>query len=248
MNFLKRWDEDSGPLLVDELAREVTPGHVLFGAKVFVYAQRFDCDEVLFALDDGSERVASVHLTWAGRGDATWPLTTMFSCLTEWLETLWDDRDAYPDGEPPTAYNWRIPKPNATGSWLKYSLEERMKWLDRVRMYFCCQFPAKLDQTVEVVEINGLQIDDYPSFFLVLGEAINGPAGYFGGSTDALADCLCGGFGISVPFTLIWNNHQFSKDKLSASTEPPLLLEPGENLWTVIIDIFASRGIVLKLL
>jgi hypothetical protein len=45
-------------------------------------------------------------------------------------------------------------------------------------------------------------IDDLTSFFCALGEAVNGPGGYFGRTTRALEDCLIGGFGAEPPFTL----------------------------------------------
>lgn len=52
------------------------------------------------------------------------------------------------------------------------------------------------------VTLDGTWIDDVPSFYLALGEAINGPNGYFGGCLNALADCLCGGFGVLPPLTI----------------------------------------------
>ncbi|RFA16080.1 hypothetical protein B7R22_04700 [Subtercola boreus] len=44
-------------------------------------------------------------------------------------------------------------------------------------------------------EIDGNRIDSWESFFTVVGEAVNGPGGYFGRGLDALYDCLRGGFG-----------------------------------------------------
>jgi len=50
--------------------------------------------------------------------------------------------------------------------------------------------------------LNGQYITDVPSFYLSLGEAINGSRGYFGACLDSLSDCLCGGFGAKPPFTI----------------------------------------------
>lgn len=51
--------------------------------------------------------------------------------------------------------------------------------------------------------LDGTYVTDAGSFSCALGEAINGPGGYFGWNLDALADCLRGGFGATVPFTLV---------------------------------------------
>jgi hypothetical protein len=47
-----------------ELQREFSLGHLLFGMPVKTFARRQDCDDVLFAVQDGTGRVAVVHLTW----------------------------------------------------------------------------------------------------------------------------------------------------------------------------------------
>lgn len=58
------------------------------------------------------------------------------------------------------------------------------------------------DISDRTVHIDGRWIDDVPGFYLSLGEAINGPNGYFGGDLDALDDCLCGRFGVRTPLTV----------------------------------------------
>ncbi|MEU7913245.1 barstar family protein [Microbispora bryophytorum] len=42
-------------------------------------------------------------------------------------------------------------------------------------------------------DLDGSHITDKAGFHLAIGEAINGPGGYFGCNLDALDDCLCGG-------------------------------------------------------
>ncbi|WP_406378341.1 hypothetical protein [Streptomyces sp. NBC_00197] len=46
---------------------------------------------------------------------------------------------------------------------------------------------------------------DHPGFHCALGEAVNGPGGYFGRSLDTLGACLRGGWGAERPFTLVWH-------------------------------------------
>jgi hypothetical protein len=47
-----------------ELGRELAAGHPLFGLALRTLARRQDCDDVLYAIEDGTARVAVVHLTW----------------------------------------------------------------------------------------------------------------------------------------------------------------------------------------
>lgn len=43
--------------------------------------------------------------------------------------------------------------------------------------------------------IPGAEVTGLERFWQVMGEAVNGPDGYFGRNLDAFADCLGGGFG-----------------------------------------------------
>ncbi|MGW6055380.1 barstar family protein [Streptomyces sp. NPDC055189] len=54
-------------------------------------------------------------------------------------------------------------------------------------------------------------------FWQVIGEAINGPEGYFGKNLDAFADCLSGGFGTpdDDDYVVEWRDHQVSREHLS---------------------------------
>lgn len=84
--WLIPWHAAHDPRYARELAREAPAGHVLKKVPVRVLACRQDCDDVLFALDDGSDRVAVVHLTYAVESDSHWPLTTIFRDLGDFAE------------------------------------------------------------------------------------------------------------------------------------------------------------------
>jgi hypothetical protein len=48
-------------------------------------ARRQDCDDVLFAVEDGSGQVVIVHLTWARHPEpAPWPIAAMCPSLAVW--------------------------------------------------------------------------------------------------------------------------------------------------------------------
>jgi hypothetical protein len=74
--------------LSNELEREVTEGHLLWKKRSRAIAQRTDCDDVLFVIEqDGDVPVyAVVHLTWSGGpgSDAHWPDTEIYCSLEEW--------------------------------------------------------------------------------------------------------------------------------------------------------------------
>ncbi|WP_407924490.1 barstar family protein [Actinomadura physcomitrii] len=49
-----------------------------------------------------------------------------------------------------------------------------------------------------------------------MGEAINGPGGYFGWNLDALDDCLIGSWGAAAPFRLVWHESATARRHLIA--------------------------------
>lgn len=67
-----------------QLAKELPPGHALMGIPVHALAERQDCDDVLFQLNDGSGRFAVVHLTYTFNVSAAWPATEFFSSFAAW--------------------------------------------------------------------------------------------------------------------------------------------------------------------
>ncbi|WP_329234577.1 MULTISPECIES: barstar family protein [unclassified Streptomyces] len=57
--------------------------------------------------------------------------------------------------------------------------------------------------------LDGSGITGLDSFWDAIGEAVNGPGGYFGRGLDAFADCLSGGFGTprDGDFVIEWRDH-----------------------------------------
>jgi hypothetical protein len=70
-----------------ELQRELSPGHTLFGLSLRAVGRRWDCDDVLFAAEDGSGRVAAVHLTWRREAEPPpWPDSRLYESRGAWAE------------------------------------------------------------------------------------------------------------------------------------------------------------------
>lgn len=64
--------------------------------------------------------------------------------------------------------------------------------------------------------LDGTQIRTLADFWRAIGEAINGPGGYFGRNLDAFADCLSGGFGApdDDDHVVEWRDHRVSREHL----------------------------------
>ncbi|MFE7708764.1 barstar family protein [Streptomyces sp. NPDC057486] len=60
--------------------------------------------------------------------------------------------------------------------------------------------------------IEGSEVTGLERFWQVIGEAVNGPGGYFGRNLDAFADCLSGGMGTpdDGDFVIDWRDHALS--------------------------------------
>ena len=70
-----------------------------------------------------------------------------------------------------------------------------------------------------VYVVDGAKIQSLEDFWRVMGEAVNGPDGYFGRNLDAFADCLRGGFGTpdDDDFVVQWRDHELSRRSLGFS-------------------------------
>lgn len=76
-------------------------------------------------------------------------------------------------------------------------MNRHFKWLRRRKKWD--DAPAG-----SVFTLVGKDIVDLPAFICALGEAVNGPGGYFGDALSLfwLQDAMYGGFGVTRPFTI----------------------------------------------
>jgi hypothetical protein len=78
VEWLDPWEPTDG--FHYELAREVAPGHPLFGVRAVAVARRCDSDDVLFLLNGVDALLAVVHLTWSGHEEPPpFPETELFA-------------------------------------------------------------------------------------------------------------------------------------------------------------------------
>ena len=124
-------DDSQDAAFCVELAREAGLGHVLHGVPVRLLGRGMD-DDAVFSLQDGSGRVAVVHLTWHGIAEQPpWPETQLYASFDafrvermmrehgERVERLQASPPAPPAGGPsaPAAVSSAAVWPRAT--WLK---------------------------------------------------------------------------------------------------------------------------------
>ncbi|MCX5214915.1 barstar family protein [Kitasatospora sp. NBC_00240] len=93
--------------------------------------------------------------------------------------------------------------------------------------------------------LDGRHATEAAGFWCALGEAVNGPGGYFGCNLDALDDCLGGGFGATAPFTLAWHASHVARRHLGN------LISPWDgrfhNYFDKILKVFADHRIEVLL-
>jgi hypothetical protein len=88
IRFTEPWhaiEEAHGRKFVEELRRELSPGHSLFGQPIVAVARRFDRDDVLFRVGHSPEHYAVVHLTFQREDSLKWPNTKIFESLDQFM-------------------------------------------------------------------------------------------------------------------------------------------------------------------
>ncbi|WP_410812260.1 barstar family protein [Micromonospora sp. 067-2] len=94
-------------------------------------------------------------------------------------------------------------------------------------------------------DLDGRFVTDIEGFYCAIGEAINGPGGYFGWNLDALDDCLGGGFGARTPFLLVWHNSAVAREHLVAGYDRRRL-HPATTL-EYLLDLLAEHQVEIDL-
>ncbi|WP_429844690.1 barstar family protein [Brevibacillus sp. FIR094] len=132
-----------------------------------------------------------------------------------------------------------LPKRNL---WTILSKKQRIGWLEVARLHYNT-IPNSPDQQNGKYDIEASNVSDSSSFFCALGEAINGPGGYYGFDLLSLKDCLCGGFGAVPPFTIhLRNGNDSSKLRVNNND---LVLEEDETFFQQLNDLLLVNNVTL---
>lgn len=131
------------------------------------------------------------------------------------------------------------------GLWHELGPEDRRAWLSVALWSWEYQRLGKPDRpSGQEFTLDGRHIVDRDSFYCALGEAINGPGGYFGWNLDAVIDCLRGGWGATTPFTLLWD---YSAEARTRLTERLSTGDGDVALFDVILKTFDEGGVSVVL-
>ena len=77
-----------------------------------------------------------------------------------------------------------------------------------------------------------------------MAEALVGPGGYFGREWMAFKDCLAGGFGIALPFPLVWHDADIARRALADAYGDP---DEHHNYFDEIVDLLRCHAATVVL-
>lgn len=106
---------------------------------------------------------------------------------------------------------WHTGGPAERNTWAPLDRSGRYRW-SQAALVHRTRVPDRPAGTV--YHLDGRHVTDFDAFFCALGEAINGPGGWFGSGLFWLHDSLCGGAGATAGFRLIWHDAQVARTHL----------------------------------
>jgi RNAse (barnase) inhibitor barstar len=110
---------------------------------------------------------------------------------------------------------WRQGRPSTEGEWRRLPVEWHDSWLHVVQTaWFDIGKEATRYNPTDRYVVDGAHAADIAGFYCALGEAINGPGGYFGANIAGMIDCLVFATATEPPFELVWRNVGHSEETL----------------------------------
>ncbi|MEU6064550.1 hypothetical protein ABZ864_08610 [Streptomyces sp. NPDC047082] len=229
-------ERETTPLVLRGLA----PGEQLRQALLKGTRRALDLEEAALEIRDDRGEPLSEALLWtkviawrpSAHGTELIDLELdgrLFTPVPEHVRPLWE--------------RWFAGPPDTPGAWAGLDTRQRGAWLDLVRVR--PGRPAHHDwPSGHAYELDGRHITDVPGLYLALGEAVNGPGGYFGSCPAAVDDCLRGNFGYTAPATLLWRDAATAREHLSR-----ILTPDGRpyDLFTETLDALTRGGMHVTL-
>jgi RNAse (barnase) inhibitor barstar len=224
-------DQAPPPLVLRGLA----PGEQLRAALAKGTRRALDLSEAALEVRDDQGEPLTDRLLWTSV--SAWRSSSYGADLID-LELGGELLTPVPEYARPIWERWFAGPPEALGAWAGLDTRRREAWLELVRERACRR--AHRDRPAgHAYALDGRHITDEPGLYLALGEAVNGPGGYFGGCLDALDDCLGGTFGYTAPATLLWRDAATAREHLSRR-----LTADGHayDLFAEVLDVLAGGG------
>lgn len=182
-------------------------------------------EEAALEIHDDSGEPFATRLLWTSV--SAWRSSSHGTDLID-LELDGQHFTPVPEHARPLWQRWMNGPPRTPGAWAELGTRQRLAWFDLVRERPPRAHPDR--PAGHSYELDGRHVTDAPGLYLALGEAINGPGGYFGTCLAAIDDCLRGAFSHTSPATLLWHNSTTAREHLSR------MLTPGGQSY----DLFAE--------
>lgn len=115
---------------------------------------------------------------------------------------------------------WRAGRPARPHLWAGYERGLRHEW-SGAALFHHHRHQRPDRPAGHTYHLDGRFVTDIEGFYCALGEAINGPGGYFGWNLSALDDCLRGRWGAGTPFRLIWHHADVARRHLVPGYDRP---------------------------
>ncbi|GED90285.1 barstar family protein [Streptomyces sp. 6-11-2] len=220
--------------------RDLVPGEALRRALTAGTRRALDLEEAALVIRDDSGEPLARLLLWT-RVDACHPSAPEAGLID--LELDGRFFTPVPEHARPVWEQWLAGPPETPGAWAGLDTRRREAWLDVVQER-AFRRPRPDQPAGHVYELDGRHITDVPGLHLALGEAVNGPGGYFGGCLAALDDCLRGRFGYTSPGTLLWRDAATARQHLSRTLTPE-----GQpyDLFAEVLDTLTGGGMRVDL-
>ncbi|WP_433170852.1 barstar family protein [Actinoallomurus sp. CA-150999] len=154
-----------------------------------------------------------------------------------------DAREPFPAGTRGILDLWSTGRPTERNLWVGYDRTLRHEWAGVALAHHRSDSPDRPAGTV--FNLDGRFVTDLEGFYCAIGEAINGPGGYFGWNLDALDDCLRGRWSARTPFRLVWHDSAVAGEHLVAGYDrhryaPAVTLDH-------LLQMFAEHGVEVDL-
>ncbi|WP_327038135.1 barstar family protein [Micromonospora maris] len=153
-----------------------------------------------------------------------------------------DPREPLPLGVLDILEQWRTRRPAARNEWAGHHRKLRHHWAGVTLAH---RVDAAEQPPGTTYDLDGRYVTDIEGFYCAIGEAINGPGGYFGWNLHALHDCLRGDFGARTPFRLVWHDSAVARAHLVAGYDGRRLA-PATTL-DDLLDILAAHQVEVDL-
>ncbi|MFD7262287.1 hypothetical protein [Streptomyces sp. NPDC059874] len=135
---------------------------------------------------------------------------------------------------------WQDGHPKESNLWARFDRIGREHWLDPALDHQSWQAPDRAAGAT--YHLDGRHVTDDAGFFCALGEAINGPGGYFGRCLNGVSDALRGHFGATTPFSVVWHDHEVARRCLGVQ---PLTSRP--HSFSELLDFLREHRIEVTL-